>query len=139
VATDPPPPGADGMLRAERITALRSSADLVVLTSCAKLPALDGPAALATSFLAAGARAVIVPLWPLDDRDVESLVRELYRSLDAGKPAAEALRAAQDHQRRTSGTQHPYYWAGFALWGDGAVKLGLKPNPIWKRGTPGKH
>jgi len=138
-ATDPPSPGADGLLRAERIAALRVNADLVVLTTCAHSSSVHGAGPLPTSFLAAGVRAVIVPLWPLDDRDVESIVRELYRSLDAGKSAAEALRAAQDHQRRTSGTQHPYHWAGFALWGDGTVKLDLKPNPIWKRGTPGKH
>ena len=134
-----PPPSADGMLRAEQIAGLELGADLVVLSSCAKTSSGEGAGALATSFLAAGAHAVIVPLWPLDDRATESLVRELYRTLDAGKPVAEALRAAQDHQRRTSGTQHPYYWAGFALWGDGAARLELKPNPIWKRGTPSKR
>jgi CHAT domain-containing protein len=133
---DYPPPGADGIFHAKRIALMRLRADLVVLTSCAHASSTYGPAPFPTSFLAAGARAVIVPLWPLDDRDVESFVRELYRTLDTGQPIGEAFRQAQDHQRRTSGTQHPHYWAGWALWGDGSAKIDLKPNPIWKRGTP---
>src|SRR5262249_12087595 len=129
---------ADGMFHAKRIALMRLSADLVVLTRCAHASSTYGPAPFPTSFLAAGARAVIVPLWPMDDRDVESLVRELYRSLDAGKPVAEALRQAKDPRGRTGRTQHPDSGAGFGAWGDGGVKLDLKPNPIWKRGPPGK-
>jgi hypothetical protein len=133
---DPPRPGDDGLLRAEHVAGLRLGARVVVLANCAHSAANIGPETLAASFLAAGARAVIVPLWPMDDRDVESLMRELYRTLDTGQPIGDAFRQAQDHQRRTSGTQHPHYWAGWSLWGDGSAKIDLKPNPIWKRGTP---
>jgi hypothetical protein len=132
--------GSDGTLRAENISRLQLSARVVVLSSRGATtgpPSGQGLTGLATAFLAAGGHAVVAPLWPLDDHATESLMREFYRTLAAGKTTAEALRAAQDHQRRTHGTVHPYYWAGFVVLGDGATTLKLPANPIWKRGGPG--
>lgn len=54
---------------------------------------------LTRALLAAGARAAVVSLWPVDDESACLLMGELYRQLRAGRPAAEALRAAQAYLR----------------------------------------
>lgn len=58
---------------------------------------LGNYAGLAHSFLAAGATAVIAPLWTVHDRVARELALEFYRGVAGGKPAVEALRQARMH------------------------------------------
>ena len=113
----------DGHLRLLDIYNLNLGADLVVLSACRTALGRElrgeGLSSLARGFLYAGARRVLVSLWPVDDEATAVLMESFYRGLWAeGLPAAAALRAAQAQvagQRRWSA---PYYWAGFVLQGD---------------------
>ncbi len=125
------------LLRAETIAATPLAARLVVLSSCetaaGRIVEGEGVSGLSTAFLAAGARSVVASLWPVNDQVTEVLMREFYRALASGKPAAAALQKAQERVRQARETRHPYYWAGFVLLGDGATTLPLTPTRFWHR------
>jgi len=109
----------------------RLDADLVCLTGCQTAmgmrAASQGLLGLQQALFRAGARSVLVSLWPVDDQATAQLVKEFYRRLarTSGPGArAEALREAQRAVRdwaSPAGTRpyaHPAYWAGFTLVGD---------------------
>ncbi|HEX6899121.1 MAG TPA: CHAT domain-containing tetratricopeptide repeat protein [Thermoanaerobaculia bacterium] len=113
----------DGFLRAYEIYRLRLPADLVVLSGCETALGREvrgeGMVGLTRAFFHAGARRVLVSLWPVEDRATAELMRGFYEGLFArGLPPAEALRRAQDDIRRRPDRQAPHYWAGFILQGD---------------------
>jgi CHAT domain-containing protein/Tfp pilus assembly protein PilF len=113
----------EGFLRLSDIYRLHLSADLVVLSACetalGKNVRGEGVMGLTRAFLHAGARRVLVSLWPVEDRATADLMRLFYAGLfqDGLTPAA-ALRQAQDNLRRQPNRQAPHYWAGFVLQGD---------------------
>ncbi|HKV09288.1 MAG TPA: CHAT domain-containing protein, partial [Thermoanaerobaculia bacterium] len=114
---------SDGFLRAKEIDRLDLPADLVVLSACETALGREirgeGLVGLPRAFLHAGARRVLVSLWPVEDRATAELMRRFYREmLDRGRPPAAALRAAQVSLAREPGWGAPYYWAGFVLQGD---------------------
>ncbi len=115
----------DGLLTVHEVMRLRVGADLVVLSACNT--ALGGGVAGETSiglpaaFLAAGSHAVLGALWRVDDDATSALMRkfhEIWRAPGRQASAASALRQAQAHVRRQPRWRHPYYWAGWSLWGD---------------------
>ena len=122
----------ESMLSAREIAdTWRLDADLVCLTGCQTAlgfrAASQGLLGLQQAFFRAGARSVLVSLWPVDDAATALLMREFYRRLPtASGPGAraEALREAQRAVRdwESPGGAHPYahpaYWAGFTLVGD---------------------
>jgi len=122
---------------ASRITAReirddwKLDADVVSLAACRTVSGVsslsEGTLGLRQAFLAAGARALLVTLWPVDDRATEKVMDAFYSRLtDPAHPvhAAEALREAQAELRgfRAADGSHPYahpaYWGAFALIGD---------------------
>jgi len=71
------------------------------------------------SFTVAGARTLIMSLWPVPDVETQELVEDFYRLvLDEGVPRAEALRQAQLAMRARLGRSHPFYWGAFICQGD---------------------
>ncbi len=113
----------NGFLYAHEIYRLDLPADLVVLSACQTALGReirgDGLVGLTRGFLYAGARQVLVSLWPVDDRATAELMRRFYREmLGAGRPPAAALRAAQVSMWQEDAWRSPYYWAGFILQGD---------------------
>jgi CHAT domain-containing protein len=66
--------------------------------------------------LAAGARAMLVSLWPVEDEATALLMTRFYE-LAADRPAIAALREAQRTVLRARPSQ-PIFWAGFVLVGD---------------------
>lgn len=76
-------------------------------------------ASLAEAFWLGGSQSVIASLWAVNDASTGLLMTELYRGLREGKGRAQALREAQLKVRATPGFEHPYFWAGFLLFGDG--------------------
>ncbi len=126
------PRAADSRLSAREIAERwKLDADLVCLTGCrsaAGVPAAgQGWLGFQQAFFRAGARSVLVSIWPVDDAASALLVREFYARLAQGKAMgsrAEALRGAMRavrDWRSPSGERpfaHPAYWAGFALIGD---------------------
>lgn len=113
----------EGFLRAYEIRHLRLPADLVVLSACrtalGKEVRGEGLLGLTQSFFQAGARRVVVSLWPVDDRATAQLMARFYRAmLAAGQSPAAALRTAQRSLRRETPYRSPAFWAGFILQGD---------------------
>jgi CHAT domain-containing protein len=83
----------------------------------------EGVFGLRRAFQMAGARTVIMSLWPVDDQSARTWMKTLYREhLAKGKGTAEAVRAANLAalaKRRAAGVStHPFYWAGFIAAGD---------------------
>jgi CHAT domain-containing protein/Tfp pilus assembly protein PilF len=113
----------NGFLLVHEIHRLRLPADLVVLSACATALGREvrgeGLVGLTQGFFHAGARAVIVSLWPVDDLATADLMQELYRQLLWHRqPPAAALREAQLSMLRRPDRAAPAFWAGFVLQGD---------------------
>ncbi len=117
-------------MRASDVMNIRMDADLVILSACntggaagAGGEALSG---LARSFFYAGARGLLITHWAVDDGAASLIVADSIRrqGLEGGTSAS-ALRGAQlllldeAGRRLPANFSHPYYWAPFALIGDG--------------------
>jgi CHAT domain-containing protein len=108
-------------LYARDVMELKLDADLVTVSACRgagqRTYSGEGLVGFAWAFLRAGARHVIAGLWDVNDQSTADLMEVLYRELAAGKPPAEALRAAKLTMIAKSGNlRKPYYWAPFQLY-----------------------
>jgi CHAT domain-containing protein len=99
----------------------------VVLSACdtglGQITRDEGVVGLRRAFQVAGARSVIMSLWPVDDLGTRSWMRSLYRErFEKGRGTAEAVRLANLaalQARRTKGqSTNPFYWAAFVSAGD---------------------
>jgi len=93
---------------------------LVVLSSCLSGAAVGPPGkeitSLASAFSVAGASTVVASRWEVDDRTAAQFFDYFYQGLLEGRRRGEAFREAElQMSKRYS---HPYYWAGFSLFGD---------------------
>ncbi|MEH6788994.1 MAG: CHAT domain-containing protein [Parasphingorhabdus sp.] len=127
--------GSDGLLAFDEIFDLKLDADIIILSACDTAgkasiavtreagvssgggTALDG---LVRSFIGAGGRSVLASHWPAPDefRATERLINGLFRD-GRGNSIGDALRHSQLELMNDPVTSHPFYWAGFALIGDG--------------------
>ena len=109
------------VLTAERIRTLRVDADLVVLSACdsgAGASAVgEGTLGLSRAFLLAGASQVLCSTWQIADDATTRLMTSFHRRVRDGQDALGALREARLAMLRDPPTAHPFYWAGFQLWG----------------------
>jgi CHAT domain-containing protein len=129
---------SDGLLTFQEIFDLKINADLVILSACDTAGAasvtatreaglsgggnaLDG---LVRSFIGAGGRSVIASHWPApDDFDAtKRLIGGLFGT-PQGTSVADAMWRTQLRLMDDAQTSHPYYWAGFAIIGDGSQPL----------------
>ncbi|WP_428630575.1 CHAT domain-containing protein [Sphingopyxis sp.] len=129
---------SDGLLTFQEIFDLKINADLVILSACDTAGAasvaatreaglsgggnaLDG---LVRSFIGAGGRSVIASHWPApDDFDAtKRLIGGLFGATQ-GTSVADAMWGTQMRLMDDKQTSHPYYWAGFAIIGDGGQAL----------------
>ncbi len=138
IVTSAPSGAADAsgaLLRASEVTDLDLDADTVILSACNS----GGPggsgggeslSGLARSFFYAGARSLMVTHWSVNDAAAAYLVAVTMRRLGEGTTSgvAGAMRAAQlemlDGAGKSlpPGLEHPFYWAPFALIGEGTNK-----------------
>lgn len=135
LASTPPGRGAaEGFLPASEVLGLSLDADLAILSACnSGGGAGESLSGLARAFFYAGARGLVVTHWAVDDTAAALLVADTLRRLAEGTMrAAEALREAQlgmiadaASGRLPAVFAHPFFWAGFALVGDG----GMLPRP----------
>ena len=113
-----------GILRLRDIYQLHLRTELVTLSACesgvGENLAGEGMIGLSHAFLFAGARQVVASLWKVEDAATQKLMVAFYRGMyqQKLKPAA-ALHAAQREVRADARYRAPYYWAGFAMEGDG--------------------
>jgi CHAT domain-containing protein len=113
-----------GFFSAADAARLQLATELVVLSGCRTALGREvngeGIVGLTRGFLYAGAARVMASLWKIDDAATAGLMRRLYRGL-LGAPRqspAAALRSAQLALLRQPAYRHPYYWAGFQLYGE---------------------
>ena len=115
----------DGALSAVEIAdTWKLRAELVTLSACetalGREVAGEGYVGIAQSFLQAGARALLISQWAVDDEATSLLMEEFYRRWwRGGEDVAAALRGAQRSVREGHSGRfaHPYYWAAFTLVG----------------------
>jgi CHAT domain-containing protein len=118
--------GDDGILTALEITAMNlSGTDLVVLSACdtgvGEVRTGEGVFGLRRAFALAGAKNVLMSLWPVSDEITANQMRAFYNNLRK-LPPAEALRQAQLETLRQlkavyGSTVPPGLWAPFILQG----------------------
>lgn len=114
-------------LQAAEIEQRRLATDLVVLSACDTAGTArdgEGVTGLTRAFLAAGASQVMASSWAVDDVATTKLMVQFYESVARGQAAPRALADAQRavlEQERSPGMlmTHPYFWAGFRLFGAG--------------------
>jgi CHAT domain-containing protein len=117
----------DGILTEQEILSLKlEKADWVVLAACnsgvGSVQRSEGVMGLLRSFQLAGARTVIVSLWPVTDDVARSWMRDLYQGrFEYGLTTADAVREASRRSLsrcRKVGDDNPVKWAGFIANGD---------------------
>jgi len=116
---------ADGWFNAIDAFSLNlKGCELVTLSGCETGLALSGGGdeqlGLGRAFLAAGANALAMSLWPVEDNATNELMQLFYQNLLRGDSKVQALRAAQCSLIHRSGSNytHPYFWAAFRLVGE---------------------
>jgi CHAT domain-containing protein len=124
--------GADGLLEASEIAALKLNANLVVLSACntggggsGKLGG-ESLSGLARAFFQAGTRSILVSHWQVDTVATARLMTRIFEHLSSvnQQHIAEALQRSQIDMLKTRDTAHPYFWSAFTLVGEG--RLGNK-------------
>jgi CHAT domain-containing protein len=128
VMTPPPTPTPDndGLLRASTIATLKLNADWVVLSACntAAGSSLGGEAmsGLASAFLYAGARTLLVSHWPVRTDAAVLITTSAFSHMKADPKLgrAEAIREAMTEllDEPSGGYAHPAIWAPFAVVGE---------------------
>ena len=123
------------LLTAGDVVGLDLDANLVILSACnsggpGNTTSGDSLSGLARAFFFAGARSMLVTHWSINDQTSAFLVADTLSKLAGGENLAGALRAAQLGLIDRAGKglpaelAHPFFWAPFALIGEGGVTGG---------------
>ncbi len=119
----------DGLLTASEVAQLTLDADWVILSACDTAAGAregdEGLSGLARAFFHAGARALLVSQWALDDKSALEMMTEMFGSLSARVQLSrsEAFRQAMLSQIRRAGSAdrlwdaYPARWAVFEMVG----------------------
>jgi CHAT domain-containing protein/Flp pilus assembly protein TadD len=108
--------GDDGILTALEVTNMDlRGTDLVVLSACetalGQIRTGEGVYGLRRAFVLAGARNLVMSLWPVSDKITRDLMERFYRAYEDGASAADALRTAEldtvAHLRKVTSTGTP--------------------------------
>jgi tetratricopeptide (TPR) repeat protein len=117
--------GNDGFLQAREIINLETNAQLVFLTETRPTTSFTGAGMLANAWawLVAGTPATVVSRWEMEPAARSKFVTEFYSraKLSTRNPTSKtnALRLTTLQLRHSVEYHHPYYWANFAIIGDG--------------------
>lgn len=123
--------GEDGLVHAYELYNHYLPADLVTLSACnsglGTFQKGEGSMSLAHAFSFAGARNVVMSLWPVEDASTKVLMTYFYDYLSQGLPKALALQKAkllflERHPKQA----HPLYWSPFLVVGNPDTVPALK-------------
>lgn len=108
----------DGVLTAYDATLMDlAETELVVLSACqtglGDNMGSQGVAGLQRAFAVAGAKNIIMSLWPVEDQSTQYMMSEFYREYTKGLDIETSFRKAQTACRKKH--PHPSYWAAFVL------------------------
>ena len=122
------PDEEDGILTAEEVATLDlTGLEWAVLSACdtgvGEVRAGEGVFGLRRAFQVAGARTVIMSLWPVDDDDTRRWMTAVYdrrfaRNADTMEAVREASLELLRRRRKAGLSTHPFYWGGFIAAGD---------------------
>ena len=135
----------DGLLMAREVEQLNLNSDLVVLSACetagGKFVKGSGYIGMSTSFMAAGAKRVLVSQWKVNDLSTALLMKKFHQNMRNGDSPEKALRRAKLWLRKREfsskelrglkilhiesregsifrkSLDHPFFWAPFVLVG----------------------
>lgn len=120
--------GDDGILTAEEVAGLDLvGTNLVVVSACesgvGEARRGEGVFGLRRAFALAGARHLVLSLWPVSDEHTRLIMESFYAHLAREGNPPRALLAAQRawiaRQRAAGRYLHPFYWAAFVASGAG--------------------
>ena len=123
-----PGPGdrEDGVLEAWELMNMQLRAELVVLSGCdtarGQVAPGEGIVGLMWAVLVAGAPSTLVSQWAVESASATRVMvafHQQWRGGQRGVSKARALQLAAVQALKTAGLEHPFYWAGFILGGDG--------------------
>lgn len=114
--------GSNGLLDGNKLGDLDHRRNqLVVLSACDSSPGTDGAFddqdSLVERLSSDGVPDVVASRWNVDSAGTAALMHDLYGKLLRGATVSEAFRSATIEMRSSPSFQHPYYWAGFAVFG----------------------
>jgi CHAT domain-containing protein/Tfp pilus assembly protein PilF len=122
------PDQEDGVLTAEEVAALNlSGVEWAVLSGCdtgvGEVMGGEGVFGLRRAFQVAGARTVIMSLWPVEDQATHQWMAALYqgrlmKKLSTADAVREASLALLRVRRAKGLSAHPFYWGAFVAAGD---------------------
>jgi len=112
----------DGFLQTYEVFNLKLHADLVVLSGCSTglgtLRRGEGLIGMSRAFLYAGAKNLLVSLWPVNDESTAELMEVFYANLTRGMSMVKALQQAKIKLIRSENwRRNPFYWGTFVLIG----------------------
>lgn len=118
----------DGILTAEEVSVMDlAGVEWAVLSACdtgtGAIEIGEGVLGLRRAFQVAGARTVVMSLWPVGDRMARDWMTALYDARIArGMTTAESVRSASlqmlEERRKAGESTHPFAWAVFVAAGD---------------------
>ena len=113
---------ADRLLTSEDLKGVRvSGLQLAFLAACdtefENTGANSHYSSLAETLVREGVRRVVASRWDVDSRATRAYVGDFYRGLLGGRTVSKSIQHAQNAIRGRAETSHPYYWAGFRLFG----------------------
>lgn len=128
-------PAEDGLLQMREIYNLKLNADLVTLSACqtglGQFIRGEGISGISRAFFYAGASAVCMSLWAVNDEATFQMMDRFYLHLDSGQTVEEALRRTKIEMIGSGVLSHPYYWAPFIVSGDaGKTVFPKKTSPV---------
>jgi len=108
----------DGIVTAYEASLLNLiNTDLVVLSACqtglGDEMGSQGVAGLQRSFAIAGAKNIIMSLWPVDDDATKTLMVHFYKNYAVSQNIEVAFKNARNEVKKQF--PHPYYWSAFIL------------------------
>jgi CHAT domain-containing protein len=108
----------------EELYGLKIPSELAVLSACntgiGKEEDASGMASLQRAFNFAGTKATLASLWEVPDETTSKIMISFYENLKNGETKSVALQKAKLEYINTTNNDklsHPYYWAGFVLYG----------------------